>query len=448
MTEGDDFSTALAHTIDFSPKPEAVFRVDVVDGPDLGANVTIDGGSVVLVGQSPVCTLRLTDATVSRRHLSLEVVGTRLRVRDLDSSNGTFFGNMQLIESLLAGGEVLAVGATRLRVDRERGGAPSRVGTEIRFGGVLGASREMRRLFPLMQRLASSTVAVLIEGETGTGKEVVAQAIHDEGPRSTEPYVVFDCTAVSPALIESELFGHERGAFTGATAQRQGVFEQAHGGTLFIDEIGELPLDLQPKLLRALERGEVRRVGGDKWIRCDVRVVAATRRDIERLVQEERFRDDLFHRLAIGCIDLPPLRRRKGDVLALAEHFCSEYGASLKAIPAAVLAGWLRNPWPGNVRELKNAVARELALGDLSRMAALPPEHASAPLPETRTVTDVEALLALKLPFPEARQRVLDQFQRRYLQYMLDENGGNMPRAAQASGVALRYFQLLRARVR
>ena len=436
-------TAAIQPVVELSPKPEAVFRVTVVEGTDVGANVVVDGGAEVLVGQSPVCGLRLTDPTVSRRHLSMEVVGDRLRVRDLGSSNGTYAGEMGIVEALVRGGESLLLGATLVRVDREKSAAPSPQTTDIHFGEVFGVSREMRRLYPLLSRLASIDVPVLVEGETGTGKELVARALHDRGKRAASPFVVLDCTAISPTLVESELFGHEKGSFTGATAQRKGVFEQAHKGTLFIDEIGDLPLDMQPKLLRALERSEVRRVGGTAWIQCDVRVVAATRRNVDELVQEQRFRDDLFHRLSVGRVELPPLRRRRGDVLALIEHFCKEQGKDLRAISGAILSEWSQAPWPGNVRELRNAVTRELALGDLNRLEALTGEH-----PISTSNEDFESILALDLPFVAARQRVVDAFQRRYLERVLAQNGGSPQKAAQASGIAPRYFRLLRARSR
>ncbi len=442
----DERSTALHGLVEFSPKPSAVFRISVQGMA--GKAVRVDGSHEVLIGQSPVCELRLDDPTVSRRHLAVEVVGDRLRVRDLDSSNGTFVGPLRLIEGLLAGGETLRLGATSLVVEVDPGVRPAPLGTEVRFGPLLGASREMRRLFPVLARLAASNVPVIVEGETGTGKEVVAQALHEQGPRAGGPYVVFDCTALTPSLIESELFGHERGAFTGAIAQRKGVFEQAHGGTLFLDEIGDLPAELQAKLLRVLERAEFRRVGGERWLRSDARVIAATRRDLDRLVQEGRFRDDLFHRLAVGRVELPPLRRRKGDLPLLVDHFCKELGGDPRAIPPNLLAEWRESQWPGNVRELRNAVARQIALGDLADLANLPPASPDASPGAGVAPFDVEGVLALKLPFPEARQRVVDAFQRRYLEYMLAASGGNVPRAAQASGIALRYFQQLRARTR
>jgi DNA-binding NtrC family response regulator len=439
-------TVALQPVVELSPKPEAVFRVTVRDGNDAGASVTIDGSAEVMLGQSPVCGLRLSDPTVSRRHLALEVSGDRLHLRDCGSSNGTYLGAILLGEALLQGGETLTLGATRVRVDRVAGAAPSALSTSVRFGDVFGVSREMRRIYPLLERLATIDVPVLIEGETGTGKELVARALHEQGKRASGPFVVLDCTAVSHSLIESELFGHERGAFTGAVAQRKGVFEQADGGTLFIDEIGDLELDMQPRLLRALERSEVRRVGGDRWIQCDVRIVAATRRDVDVLVQEGRFRDDLFHRLSVGRVELPPLRRRRGDVLALVEHLCRDLGADMSAIAGPVLSDWVRAAWPGNVRELRNAVARELALGDLQRMSETGENQAGATA--AGTVDDIGAILSLDLPFFEARQRVVDSFQRAYLERTLAAHGGNVQRAAQAAGIAPRYFRLLRARGR
>jgi len=285
-------------------------------------------------------------------------------------------------------------------------------------------------------------VPVIIEGETGTGKEVLAESLHEMGPRAGGPFVVFDCTAVPATLLESELFGHERGAFTGAVSTRKGVFEQAHGGTLLIDEIGDLELSLQAKLLRAIERAEVRRVGGDKTIKVDVRLLAATRRDLDREVQAGRFRDDLFHRLAVARIELPPLRHRMGDVQVLARHFWRALGGKAEELPGDVVLRWEDDEWRGNVRELRNAVARRLALGEL----ALGPqaEHADASVAEGADF--VEAILRLGLPLIEARQRLIEEFERRYIESTLEKHGGSVAKAATAAGVAKRHFQRIKAR--
>jgi DNA-binding NtrC family response regulator len=311
------------------------------------------------------------------------------------------------------------------------------------FGPVLGASPAMRRLYPVCERLAASDVALVIEGETGTGKEVLAEALHLASARAGGPFVVFDCTAVPSNLMESELFGHEKGAFTGAASARKGVFEQAEGGTLLIDEIGDLELALQPKLLRAVERREIRRLGGDRAIRVDVRLLAATRRDLDREVQAGRFRDDLFHRVAVTRIELPPLRNRKGDVRVLARHFARELG---QTPPEELLARWEDQPWPGNIRELRNAVARWVALGELA-IEAIEEEEPVEGEPEGAPAGDlVERVLSQRLPLTQARQRIIESFERRYIERMLAESGGNVGRAAVASGIGRRYFQMLLAR--
>jgi DNA-binding NtrC family response regulator len=299
----------------------------------------------------------------------------------------------------------------------------------------------MRRLFPLCERLAASDVALVIEGETGTGKEVLAESIHQASRRAQGPFIVFDCTAVPANLMESELFGHEKGAFTGATSTRKGMFEQADGGTLLIDEIGDLELSLQPKLLRAVERREIRRVGGDRTLRVDVRLLSATRRNLDREVQAGRFRDDLFHRLAVTRITLPPLRRRTGDIRALSAHFFHEFGLTP---PVDLLAKWEDEPWPGNVRELRNAVARWVAVGELGALVDEGKEHEAEGAPPEGGL--MEHVLGLRLPLAQAKQRVLEAFERRYIEQRLAENGGHVGRAAAAAGIGRRYFQMLLAR--
>ena len=437
---------------------DGTFTISITDGPDKGVRLTFDASapSRVLVGQSPACELRLTDREASRRHCALEIVPGGIRVTDLESTNGTYVDRVRVYEALLEGGEMVRVGATTIAIDLEATRVRAAVPIAERFGRVLGRSLEMRRLYPLCARLAKANVPLIIEGETGTGKEVLAEALHQEGPRAKQPFVVFDCTTAPPTLVESELFGHERGAFTGAVATRIGVFEQAHGGTLLIDEIGDLDLPLQAKLLRALERGEIRRVGGDKWIKVDVRVLSATRRDLDKEVAAGRFRDDLFHRLAVARIELPPLRRRRGDVSLIAEATWEELGGVPGEIPREVLSRWEEDSWPGNIRELRNAVSRQLALGELAGSAFLmrsndgplddpPPSHQRAP---AGTGDAVERVLDAALPFVEARARLVAEFERRYVERVMQVAGGDPAKAAAASGVGQRYFQMLRAKLR
>jgi transcriptional regulator with GAF, ATPase, and Fis domain len=446
--------TATEQRSAISPAPTAAFQLVVSDGPDAGTSIGLDGseGGPLLVGKSPVCSLRLADPRISRRHLSLEIVKNMLHVVDVGSTNGTVVGELRIVDALLQGGERICIGDTTLAVSRIAAPGPIALPALLQLGKLVGMSREMRRLYPLISKLAASDVPVLIEGETGTGKEVLAESIHAIGPRAAGPFIVFDCTAVAPNLVESELFGHERGSFTGATGTRKGVFEQADGGTLLIDEIGDLDVALQPKLLRALERGEVRRVGGGDTIKVDVRVLSATRRDLDEEVQAGRFRDDLFHRLVVTRLELPPLRMRRGDVAVLARHFARELGGPEVRLPEQVLTRWDLAKWPGNVRELRNAVARQLALGDLDYEVGDPGEVAvddteiAPAVGPTDTKAFVEGILGEGLPLVAARQRLLAEFDRAYLGRVLTEHKGNVTRAAAAAGIARRNFQLLRNR--
>jgi DNA-binding NtrC family response regulator len=450
----DDKSTVLHAKFDPSSQAPAAFRLFVLEGPEAGRAFELDGRdpSRALLGQSPACAVRLSDPSVSRRHAALDVMDGRLRIVDLGSKNGTTVDAVSVLDAYVQPGSVIRVGATALRVEAL---VPSRGGVlplATNFGRIIGASTEMRRLYPLCERLAHSDVPVVIEGETGTGKEVLAEALHEQGPRADKPFVVFDCTAVPSNLVESELFGHERGAFTGAVTTRRGVFEEAHGGTLLIDEIGDLELALQPKLLRAIERREIRRVGGSGSIQVDVRILAATRRDLDREVQAGRFRDDLFHRLAVARIELPPLRFRRGDIPLLTRTFCKELGGEPRAISGELLLRWEDLPWPGNVRELRNVIARHLALGELAQLEPHKRERELAAADDAARgwwVGDENALQALvALPLGEARQRIVEEFERSYLRRLLARHQGNVTRAAEAAGVARRYFQLLVAKRR
>jgi DNA-binding NtrC family response regulator len=442
--DADELSTIHNPRFDPTTASDHAFVLRVVEGPDAGASIVLRSSEPrVLLGLSPVCALRLSDREVSRRHAALEVTGDALRITDLGSTNGTFVDRLAVEGARLRGGETVRVGASVLRVERGERQPPVSVSLDVRFGHVFGASREMRRLYPLFERLAASDVPVIIEGETGTGKEMLAESLHERGPRAAGPFVVFDCTAVLPGLMEAELFGHERGAFTGAVGTRKGLFEQANGGTLLIDEIGDLDPTLQPKLLRAVERGEVRRVGGDGWIKVDVRILSATRRDLDQAVQAGRFRDDLFHRLAVARIELPPLRERRGDVAQLAALFWKQLGGADQALDNGLVARWEALPWPGNVRELRNAVARRIALGDLHPMLGDQPEVP----PAVGSGTDfLDGVVASQVPLVRGRELVVEEYERRYIERVLAAHGGNVVHAARASGIARRHFQRLRAR--
>jgi transcriptional regulator with PAS, ATPase and Fis domain len=351
---------------------------------------------------------------------------------------------IRLKDAYLPAAAVVQLGSTAVRVDVDATAHVLPASEAASFHRVVGASPEMRRLYPTFARLAEASVPVLIEGETGTGKEVLAESLHEASPRRAKPFVIFDCTTVAPSLVEAELFGYERGAFTGAETQRRGHFEEADGGTLFLDEIGDLEFSLQAKLLRALEKSEVRRIGSTKWIKVDVRVLAATRRDLDREVQARRFRDDLFYRLAVGRVELPPLRKRQGDIALLTRVFWVLLGGDEAQLPPDLILRFEQYGWPGNVRELHNAVARRLAVGEDGLFTGSAGHDTPAP---GATQDDfLTAMLASGLPLPLARQQMLQAFEQRYVRRMLEMHGGNVSRAAAASGIGRRYFQMIKAR--
>lgn len=461
LVPDDQLTTIVQASFDPSSAAENTFRLVVVSGADEGASIVVDGSrNQTRIGTSVGCELLLHDKLISRRHFSLEWVDGQLKLADLGSRNGTTVDGVRVTGAFLRGGETITLGETQLRLELCPGDVELPVETRVRFGRVVGASLEMRRLYGLCDKLAAADVSVLIEGETGTGKEMLAESIHAQGPRAAGPFMVFDCAAVSPQLIEAELFGHDRGAFTGAVAARKGVFEEAHRGTLLLDEIGDLPIDLQSRLLRALDAGEVKRIGENRWRQVDVRVIAATRRDLDREVQAGRFRDDLFHRLVMTRVELPPLRSRKGDIPILARYFAVQFGSVEVALPASVIARWSEAPWGGNVRELRNAVARYLALGTdaVEEPWSEPLAVQSTSLPHTpgeaadvrssRIADIVDAAIREGGSFVDVRRGVLQEFERHFLERVLAANGGNVVRAAEASGICRRYFQKLRVRQR
>src|SRR5215510_6315300 len=335
----------------------------------------------------------LNDDTVSRYHCKIVQEDSGYALVDLRSTNGTFINKVRVREAFLKPGSQVAVGQSQLRFnarEEEVQIVPSRAD---RCGGLIGGNPRMREIYSIIERIAPTATTVVIEGETGTGKEVVAQTIHGLSPRGGKELVVFDCGAVPPNLIESELFGHEKGSFTGAVMTRQGLFELADGGTLFLDELGELPLDLQPKLLRALEQREVRRVGSAKAAKVDVRIIAATNRNLEDEVRAGRFRQDLFYRLSVVRLHLPSLRDRTDDIPLLIQHFL-ETGAFNRKPNAPAVRGVSREalfalqsyPWPGNVRELVNVVERAVSFcdTDLIQLSDLPDYIRTAKAPPPR----------------------------------------------------------------
>jgi len=400
--------------------PIRTLSVTVLEGPDAGATCQARAEQLS-IGTAEGNDLVLTDETVSRYHLELARGRSGVRVTDCGSTNGTLVNGVRLGTGEVTAGATLQIGKTRLGVsDGERLTLELHGGDGL--GGLRGRSPVMRRLMAGVRRAALSDVSVLLVGESGTGKELVARALHDLGPRANQPFIAVDCAALSPALVASELFGHERGAFTGAEQQHIGAFERAHGGTLFLDEIGELPTALQANLLGALERRRFRRLGGRTEIAIDVRVVSATNRDLRAEVNSGAFRLDLYYRLAVVTLTLPPLRDRTEDIEVLVEQFLREAGHTgpvSELISAPVMESLAKHHWPGNVRELRNMIEATLAMGEppaLEHHAKATPGDPFTPL--------------LGLDYKQARQQILHQFEASYCGAALVNAKGNVSRAA------------------
>ena len=389
---------------------------DDATGIQIPPALKLEEGKKYLIGSAPDRALALHDPKVSRRHLELEVLGDGVRVADLESKNGSFHEGARFREILVGTGAVIRVGDSELQLLSGERGVPMPAADSDRFGGLVGRSLLMRQLFTLLARAAVSDTAVLVNGETGTGKEVCAEAIHARSPRAQGPFVVFDCAAVPPSLIESELFGHARGAFTGAHTARDGAFVQAHGGTLFIDEVGELPLELQPRLLRAIDRQQVKPLGTAGYREVDVRVVVATHRDLREEVAHKRFREDLFHRLTVVQAMLPPLRKRKEDIPALVKELLGPTGPTVSPAALALLT---EHEWPGNVRELRNVLERARSMAG--------PAGAITP---TELGFDGAAVDETREGFHAAKDRLIATWERGWVTELLKRAKGNVSRAA------------------
>jgi len=410
-------------------------RVEVARGPDAGAAVELPGPEARL-GTGRDADFILHDPTVSRLHLVLRIEGEAIRVIDAGSRNGTTVDGTRVRDAYARPDSAIVIGATTLRLRMLREVVDLPLSPNEQFGCLIGRSVAMRRLFAMLERVAPTDSTLLIEGETGTGKEIAARSVHERSLRADRPFVVFDCSAVSSTLIESELFGHVRSAFTGATSERAGRFEAADGGTLFLDEVGELPLELQPKLLRAIESREIVRIGSNNPRRVDVRILAATNRCLSREVERGNFREDLYYRLAVIPVRLPPLRERLDDIPLLVRHFEQEWRTrGSLPIPDETLAWLKQQSWPGNLRELRNKVDLMMALG-LPDVPELP--EASAPeLPRPASLAAVN----LAVPLAVGLEHIADEYKRAYVEAALREAGGNVSHAARIAGVGRAFIQ-------
>ena len=433
-----------------------------------------DGSATEYIFDQPQVTLGaledndlvLDDDRVSRHHARIFSDGESFLIEDLRSQTGTWVDRVRVREAWLRSGCTLRLGGTTLRFSVVTEKLDGRPRSEAQLGGLVGQSESMRRLMAAVEKVAPTGATVVLEGETGTGKEVVARTLHQLSARAGQTFIVFDCGAVQQNLIESELFGHEKGSFTGALATRQGLFELAHGGTIFLDEVGELALDLQPKLLRALETREIRRVGGNRPIKIDVRVLAATNRDLAAEVKAGRFREDLFYRLGVVRLHLPPLRERREDIRLLVEHMLrlgsfnrdgKTQTLRVKGVSQEALQILHDYEWPGNVRELGNVVERacSFAEGDLIQPDDLPENVRGPDAPRRRQQAHdlTEPLepkqqtlaqpLQTDLNFRDAKETWLGAFERDYVAALLNRHRGNLSQAARDADVDRKHFRRL-----
>jgi DNA-binding NtrC family response regulator len=396
-------------------------QLRVVDGPDRGLEIDLPAAGVV-IGTEKTCDVVVKDAFVSRRHCSIAPVANGFQITDLGSRNGTVIDGVAVGKVVAPPGVALRIGKTLVQLmpaDEVVAIPPS---TSDQFGGLYGGSVAMRQVFAILERAAKSSAPVLFLGESGTGKELMARGVHDHSPRKTGPFVVFDCGASTETLIESDLFGHTKGAFTGAANERVGAFAAAHGGTLFLDEIGDLPVGLQPKLLRMLEAGEVIPLGGRKSEKYDVRIVAATHRDVYAEVARGGFRGDLYYRLAVVEVHVPPLRQRS------------------KQVGGAALARLEHYHWPGNVRELRNVITRAVALAgpddDFQSLPFVLRPTAAAPASE-------DVAFKADQPFHTAKDALVARFEREYLADLVKRAGGNLSQAARIAGLERKFLYKL-----
>jgi len=404
----------------------------VIKGPDRGESVRLTGDPVSF-GSSPSCDLVLTDKTVSRKHLQAELHGDEVVMVDSGSTNGTFIQGSRFEKIVIGFGAEVKLGRTVIKFLPDEEVVEPEPLEQASLGSIIGADTKMRQLFKLMSDVAATTATVLIEGETGTGKELIAEEIHNHSPRRDGPFVVFDCGSVPRELIESMLFGHVKGSFTGAITDRRGAFAEAHGGTIFLDEIGEMALDLQPSLLRVLDKRAVRKVGSNTYEKIDVRVVAATNRDLRAEVAKKTFREDLYYRLAVIRVSVPPLRERGSDIPLLTQHFMGAFGQGLD-VTAEDLAKLQRHAWPGNVRELRNVVERACLL---SRGTTINIDdalvHEAAPALGIRT----------DLPFKEAKGQLVDMFERKYIDDLMRKHKMNLSAAAREAQIDRKHLREL-----
>jgi len=417
-------------------------KLVVIKGNQRGTEFVISGDTF-RVGKAHENDLVLADETVSRVHFEIMRDAKGYLVRDMRSTNGTFLDGAEVKEAYLRAGSVIAAGACELKFTPFEERIEILPSEKEQLGEMVGKSPAMREIFGLVERIAPTDATVLIEGETGTGKDMIARTLHQLSPRSEAPFIVVDCGAVAGTLIESELFGHEKGAFTGAVTARQGAFELASGGTVFLDELGELSLDLQPKLLRVLEQRELRRVGGTKTIKVDLRVIAATRKDLRSEVEKGKFREDLYFRLNVVPITAPPLRDRREDIPLLIDAMLGHLGPPGKTatLTEQTRAALMAHDWPGNVRELRNVIERALALGADPGMLVAPLGNQDINSKGAQLRDSIE--FEPGVSFRDTKEKWTELFERRYLSWLIKRAEGNISKAARDADMDRKYLHKL-----
>jgi transcriptional regulator with GAF, ATPase, and Fis domain len=420
-------------------------KLVVLKGAQRGKEFVISGDAI-RIGKVEGNEVVLPEETVSRVHCEIIRDAKGHLLRDLHSTNGTFLDGAEIREAYIRAGAVITVGTVQLKFQPYEERIEILPSEKESLGEMVGKSLPMREIYGLIERIAPTEATVLIQGETGTGKDVVARTIHQLSRRKDAPFIVVDCGAVSPTVIESELFGHEKGAFTGAAATRQGAFEQAGmaGGTIFLDEIGELSLDLQPKLLRVLEQREIRRVGGNRTIKVDIRVIAATKQDLAKEVAKGKFREDLYFRLSVVPIHMPSLRDRKEDLPLLAQSFLKKLDGPPRELDEGALQTLMTHDWPGNVRELRNVLERGVYLSSPSSAGPGPVKLVQLPNPgEAGSDAGLSNAFDPTLSYRDNKEKWENEFEKRYLRWLMQRAQGNISRAAREADMDRKYLHKL-----
>ena len=417
----------------------------VISGPLQGREILVNRDTFT-IGSGASNDLVIEDSTVSKRHCEIIIEESGYQIRDLNSTNGTLVQGVRVSSAHLAPGSEIQLGKSRIVFCPLQDASDIPLSSSESFGKMIGRTIPMRRIFYLAETYSPSDATIMITGETGTGKEILAEEIHNFSTRKQKPFIVIDCAAISKELIESELFGHIKGAFTGANADRQGAFEIANGGTVFLDEIGDLSPDLQPKLLRVLEKREIRRVGCNKVRKIDVRIISATNRNLSHEVNEGRFREDLFYRLSVVHLELPALRRRRDDIPLLVKQFITllhgEDAINQIADFDRTMDTLKRHEWPGNVRELRNLI--ELAFYSEKRPVNLSTFLSIGTLRAGWIGNEPpEATFATDKPFKDAKNDLIEEFEKAYLNAVLSRNRQNISRSARDAGIERAYLQRL-----